>query len=213
MEFHQKLQQLRKQHDLTQEQLGELLFVSRTAVSKWESGRGYPNLESLKSISRLFSISIDELLSNDELIELAETENRSNLNKVSGLVFGALDMISTALLFMPLFGQQDGARIRAVTLLAHTGMSGLLRTLYFASLTLISAFGVFEIIKELTSSERGSQIRKPCSIALHAAAILLFALSRQPYITALLFLLFMVKVVLMIQENRIQSCLSRPQSP
>ena len=108
MEFHEKLQQLRKQNNLTQEQLAEQLFVSRTAVSKWESGRGYPNLESLKCISKLFSISIDELLSNDELIELAETENRSNINEVSSLVFGALDIISIVFLFMPLFGQQDG---------------------------------------------------------------------------------------------------------
>ena len=134
MEFHEKLQQLRKQKKLTQEQLAEQLFVSRTAVSKWESGRGYPNLESLKCISRLFSISIDELLSNNELIELAETENRSNINKVSSLVFGALDLISVAFLFMPLFGQQEGEYIRAVTLLAHTSMSNLLRILYFASL-------------------------------------------------------------------------------
>ena len=65
MEFHEKLQQLRQQKDLTQEQLAQQLFVSRTAISKWESGRGYPNLESLKGISKLFSVSIDELLSND----------------------------------------------------------------------------------------------------------------------------------------------------
>ena len=71
MEFHEKLQQLRKQHNFTQEQLAQQLFVSRTAVSKWESGRGYPNLESLKCLSKLFSLSVDELLSNDELLELA----------------------------------------------------------------------------------------------------------------------------------------------
>ena len=204
MEFHEKLQQLRKQNNLTQEQLAEQLFVSRTAVSKWESGRGYPNLESLKCISKLFSISIDELLSNDELIELAETENRSNINKVSSLVFGALDIISITFLFMPLFGQQDGEYIRAVTLLAHSSISNLLRTLYFVSLTIISVFGVFEIIIELADNEKGLRIYKPCSIALYAAAIMLFAISRQPYITAFLFLLFMVKVVLIIQENRIK---------
>lgn len=204
MEFHEKLQQLRKQRGLTQEQLAERLYVSRTAVSKWESGRGYPNLESLKGISRLFSTSIDELLSNNELIELAESENRANISKVSGLVFGALDCITIALLFMPLFGQQDEELIRSVTLLAHTGTSVFLRALYFASLSILSLFGIFEFIIELTSSEKCLKICKPCSAALHAAAILLFALSRQPYITAFLFLLFLVKMVLMIREKRIR---------
>lgn len=44
-----------------------MLYVSRAAVSKWESGRGYPNLESLKAIAKLFSVTVDELLSSDEL--------------------------------------------------------------------------------------------------------------------------------------------------
>lgn len=42
MEFHEKLQELRRQKGLTQEELASQLFVSRAAVSKWESGRGYP---------------------------------------------------------------------------------------------------------------------------------------------------------------------------
>lgn len=48
MEFHEKLQELRKQKNLTQEELSEILFVSRTAISKWESGDYY--LEELKTI-------------------------------------------------------------------------------------------------------------------------------------------------------------------
>ena len=51
MEFNEKLQELRKNKNLTQEQLAEMLFVSRTAISKWESGRGYPSIASLKEIS------------------------------------------------------------------------------------------------------------------------------------------------------------------
>lgn len=203
MEFHEKLQQLRKQKELTQEQLAQQLFVSRTAVSKWESGRGYPNLESLKDISRLFSISIDELLSNNELLELAETETRANVSKLSGLVFGALDLISGALLFLPLLGQQDGAHIRAVTLLEHTGLTPPLRALYAASLVLLSLFGVCHGVWELREREKHQNLRKPCSLALHAAVIVLFTVSRQPYMTTALFLLFLVKIVLILQENRI----------
>ena len=45
MEFSEKLQELRKSRNLTQEELAEALFVSRTAVSKWESGRGYPSID------------------------------------------------------------------------------------------------------------------------------------------------------------------------
>ena len=202
MEFHEKLQQLRKQRGLTQEQLAEKLFVSRTAVSKWESGRGYPNLESLKDLSAVFSVSIDQLLSNDELIELAETENRSNLTRVSALMFGALDLISAVFLVMPLFGQQDGTEVRAVTLLSYTGVSAGLRVCYAGSLLLIALLGAWELIA--TWKERQESLRrcKPVSLAFCAAVILLFALSRQPYLTAFLFLFFLVKVLLLMREGR-----------
>lgn len=51
MEFNEKLQELRKGKGLTQEELAQEIFVSRTAVSKWESGRGYPNIDSLKELA------------------------------------------------------------------------------------------------------------------------------------------------------------------
>ena len=79
MEFNEKLQELRKSRGLTQEELAEALFVSRTAVSKWESGRGYPSIDSLKEISKYFSVSIDELLTGEKLISIAEKENKSNI--------------------------------------------------------------------------------------------------------------------------------------
>ena len=72
MEFHEKLQELRKQKGLTQEELAEVLYVSRAAISKWESGRGYPSIDSLKEISRYFSVTIDDLLSGEKLLSIAK---------------------------------------------------------------------------------------------------------------------------------------------
>src|SRR5699024_12623124 len=101
MEFNEKLQQLRTGKNLTQEQLAEQLYVSRTAISKWESGKGYPNTESLKCISKFLSVTIDELLSGEELITLAETDNRPNLKKIYTYIYAILDMMAVALIILP----------------------------------------------------------------------------------------------------------------
>lgn len=82
MELSEKLQELRKEKGLTQEELAEALFVSRTAISKWESGRGVPNIESLKAISKFFSVSIDELLSGEEILKIADEDNKQKENSV-----------------------------------------------------------------------------------------------------------------------------------
>ena len=76
MEFNEKLQELRKNKGLTQEELAEALYVSRPAISKWESGRGYPSIDSLKEIAKYFSVTIDELLSSDEVLSIAEEDNK-----------------------------------------------------------------------------------------------------------------------------------------
>ena len=80
MEFNEKLQALRKSRGLTQEELAEALFVSRTAISKWESGRGYPSIDSLKEISKYFSVTIDELMTGEKLISIAKRNRKTNLS-------------------------------------------------------------------------------------------------------------------------------------
>ena len=62
MEFHEKLQALRKQRGLTQEELAERLFVTRQAVSRWENGETLPNTDTLRRLSALFGVSINTLL-------------------------------------------------------------------------------------------------------------------------------------------------------
>ena len=61
MEFKENLKQLRLQNGLTQAQLAEKLFVSRSTVAKWENGLGLPNPESMATLEKLFGIVAEEL--------------------------------------------------------------------------------------------------------------------------------------------------------
>ena len=66
MIFAEKLKTLRKQKNISQEQLAEIIHVSRQAITKWESGNGIPDIENLLAISALFNESIDSLLSEEK---------------------------------------------------------------------------------------------------------------------------------------------------
>ena len=195
MEFNEKLQLLRKQNNMTQEQLAEKLYVSRTAVSKWESGKGYPNIESLKSISRLFSVTIDDLLSGEELISLAADENLANINKFYTLIYAILDLMMLVFLFLPLYGQEKEGMIRMVNALTWT--------IYFIFPILMAIMGIVQLIASYFSYEKGTRIMRNCSVFLQAFSIIVFTATRQPYATVLLFLFFMIKVILLIKSSKL----------
>lgn len=66
MTFGEKLKKLRMQNNMTQDELAASLYVTRTAVSKWENNRGYPGIDLLKEISHLFGVTVDELISDED---------------------------------------------------------------------------------------------------------------------------------------------------
>lgn len=142
MEFHEKLQELRKQRGMTQEELATALYVSRTAVSKWESGRGYPSIDSLKAISGFFGVSLDQLLSSEAVLTLAEEDSKEQESRTRSLVFGALDCCIGMLLVLPLFGQRDREPIRQVSLLSLTGVAPYMKGAYLGILAGLVLWGV-----------------------------------------------------------------------
>lgn len=80
MTIAEKLKEARKQAGLSQEQLAEKLSVSRSAVAKWESGKGIPDVENLKGISKLLNISIDYLLDDENSLESVQMKEAINLD-------------------------------------------------------------------------------------------------------------------------------------
>lgn len=90
MKFSEKLQKLRKENKLSQEQLADQLEVTRQAVSKWESGLTYPEMDKLLAICKLFQCSLDEL-TNDDIKELKK-EEKSKLT-LRGIIDEAISII------------------------------------------------------------------------------------------------------------------------
>ena len=85
MKFCEKLQKLRKENHLSQESLADKLEVSRQAVSKWESGTTYPEMDKLLTICKLFNVTLDELTNDD--ISLNDIKKEENMNITKELYY------------------------------------------------------------------------------------------------------------------------------
>ena len=196
MEFSDKLQELRKQKGLTQEELAQILYVSRTAVSKWESGRGYPNIESMKAIAKLYAVSIDDLLSGEELLTVAEAEHKEKTKRILKIVYCLLDLSAILFLFMPFFGQETNGRVLQVSLLHLTKVPLWLHIFYFVVVCFTEMSGVLFLILTRGNDHFWSRHKFKLSLLLNVFGTFLFIICRQVYAAIFLFLFLLIKAIL-----------------
>ena len=199
MEFNEKLQELRKNKGLTQEELAEALYVSRTAISKWESGRGYPSIDSLKEIAKYFSVTIDELLSSGEVLNIAEEDNKQKEKHLKSLVFGLLDISALMFFFLPFFGQKANGVIQEVSLLSLNEITTYLKTAYYAVVISIAVYGILTLTFQNCQKVFWTKNRDKISLILNVAAVLLFIISSQVYAGAFLFIFLVIKALMLIK--------------
>ena len=200
MEFHEKLQKLRKSRSLTQEELAEALFVSRTAVSKWESGKGYPNIDSLKELARFFSVTIDELIGSDEIMLAAEHEKSAYVSKTTTLICCTLDLLTALLFVIPVFG--NGAASPApVSLFGMTAVRAWIRAVFAVILGVTVLNGVCGVI--LTSFEKPvwNRHRLITGVALSILGVCVFLMARQPYAGIVCFAFLVIKGFLIVKTK------------
>lgn len=194
MEFNEKLQELRKGKGLTQEELAERLFVSRTAISKWESGRGYPSIDSLKEISRFFSVTIDELIGPEEIISAAEEEKQALAGRTISFISNTLDLLTALLLFLPVFGNGEAAPM-AVSLFGLNGVQSWVRTVFLAVIGLSALNGLCGLILIHFARPVWNKHRLVTGMALSILGVAVFIAARQPYAGILFFALLAAKTI------------------
>ncbi|MBE6649827.1 MAG: helix-turn-helix transcriptional regulator [Ruminococcaceae bacterium] len=100
IKFSENLRRLRKEKDITQEELSTFIGVSSQAISKWERGEGYPDITFLPSIASFFNVSIDELFGMNE-IHYKEKRNeilqRARKNSSEGNIEGCVSALREGL--------------------------------------------------------------------------------------------------------------------
>ena len=130
MELCNKIKKIRTDNKLTQEQFAEIMLVSRTAVSKWENGTCYPSIDSLKYMAKMFNVSLDKLLSSEEILEIVKIENQNNISKYNGLLFCLLDIVRIIFIFLPLYSYKTNDFVYSVSLFNSNDLGLLLKIVF-----------------------------------------------------------------------------------
>ena len=105
MKFNERLLELRKKNGWSQEELGYKLDVSRQTISKWESGQTTPELEKLRTLSKIFDISVDELINEEDIVKKENVEKEKKIsNKTNSKTFkyikGVLNLILISIIII-----------------------------------------------------------------------------------------------------------------
>ncbi len=200
MEFNEKLQKLRKERGITQEELAAELYVSRTAISKWESGRGYPNIDSLKAISEFFSVSVDDLLSSNKLLVIAENENKESVKRIFDFIAALVDVFSVALVVLPLYPHSVNGFVYGVNLLNYSQISSINLIVHWIIIISLCVIGITRLLLLKTKAEKIKNILSGISVVLNALAVIFLALTRESYAVVVVFLIFAVKIIMMFKS-------------
>lgn len=201
MEFHEKLQELRKSRGLTQEELAEALYVSRTAISKWESGRGYPSIDSLKEISSYFSVTIDDLLSGEKILSIAEKENKANMQHICGLLLGIIDICTFLLIVLPLYPNTVDGHIYSVNLFSYVETTAFNRLVYWVVFVSLIVVGVIGVLLTTFRPGRNYKVVTGVSMGLSIMLVLILAMSREAYAIMVVFLLLVIKAIVLLRQK------------
>lgn len=199
MEIGKLIYDKRKEAGMTQEQLAGILNVARQTVSKWETGRGVPNIESLKAISKFFSVSIDELLSGEEILKIADEDNKQKEKHTRDLVFGLLDCSLIMFLFLPFFGQKGDEIIKEVSLLSLTGTPQYIKIPYLIIVFGIVLTGVLLLALQNYEAVFWLKHKHQISIVLSTVATIEFMITLQPYAAFFTFVFLAIKSLMLIK--------------
>jgi len=198
MTFSDKLKELRKSKNITQEELANHIYVSRTAVSKWESNKGYPSIDTLRLLAEYFEVSIDELISNDEILKLSSDNLLYNKIKFKSLIIALLDVIHVLFLFLPIFGKDIDSKYYSV-MIYDCSSNVVPFVLYFTFIGLSILNGITTLVL-INFEQKYYKYAASISLILNLILVGVFLLTKQPYPGILSLVFLALKLIIVFKK-------------
>ena len=144
-------------------------------------------------------MTLDELLSSEKLLSIAERENETNLRNMCDLLFGLLDVFSMVLIVLPLYPNMVDGFVYSVNLFAYTQTTPLNRSLYWIMFVFLVVVGIIKLILTRLCMQRYNKIATGISMLTSTLSVLILAITRESYAVAVGFLILVMKGILLLR--------------
>jgi hypothetical protein len=155
----------------------------------------------LKAIAKFFSLTVDNLLSADEALTIAEADNKRKEKRFRDLLCGLLDISIAMLLFLPFFAERVDGEIQSVSLITLGGVQTYLKITYLTMVALTVLMGILTLALQNCQATVWLKCKTAISLALGVVSVLLFIISLQPYATVFAFVLLAIKAFMLIKSQ------------
>lgn len=191
MELNERIKKYRKEAGLSQEDLASKIYVSRTLITKYESGSAFPTQENLEKIAIALNVKVEDLLSNEEKNEIVEKSFKANQRfwMILSICFTSISVILLLLSVIP-FYQYGGYDYSAVsypdnpTPVYVTGYASIIGATLRAgnpisviNIVLLLLSIILSLLSFLNLNKRPLKIIRFCSVVVFVASLVLFFIS------------------------------------
>ena len=159
-----------------------------------------PNIESLKAISKLFAVTLDNLLSSDDLLVIAEEDHKLKELYIRDMIYGLLDCSVALLFWLPFFGQKTNGVVHEVSLLALNEIQPYVKVLYFLIVIGMTLLGILTLTLRNYNHMLWIRNKSKISLFINTIAVGLFIIGQQPYASVFVFAFLIIKALTFVQR-------------
>ena len=156
-------------------------------------------MESLKQIANLFHITLDQLLSTEEAVVIAENENKDNMKRFASYIDGIINLSALLGLLLPLYKVEENGLFQSVPLYQ---LSGWQRIVFWIAPVIMVICGIAQMVLAGSENTKMKTAANRVGTAAHIGATILLILCGHPYPAVLFFFLFAMKGILLLKKRQ-----------